>query len=1175
MTAFRKPLGKLLNSDGTINLASGFSGSLDARGFRMEHTASGAPRFVPAAQTVGGGDENWDAQFNLPGSNGVNFGLWALAVSGNDLYVGGAFTTAGGISANNIARWNGSSWSALGSGVNEQVQALAIRGNELYAGGFFTTAGSVNANRIARWNGSWSSLAGAGVNGTVWAVAVNGDDLYVGGEFTTAGAVNASRIARWDGRSWSALGGGVNNTVRALAILGNELYVGGDFTQAGGMSANFIARWNIPGGSWATLGSGASNGVNSGVNALAVKGSELYVGGFFTTAGGIGASRVARWSSGSWSALGSGVADGPLVTGVFALAVLGNGLYAGGSFTTAGGGSANYIARWDTAGNAWSALGSGIGGGVYALAVSGNDLYAGGIFASAGGISASRVARWNIANSSWSALGLGVNNSVGALAVDGNNLYVGGRFTTAGGVNANRIARWNGSWASVGSGANNGVNGDVFALAVGGGSLYLGGRFTMAGTLSASRIAHWNGSNWSALGSGVNNSVAALAVSGSELYVGGFFTAIGGLGVLCIAKWDGNNWFALGSGVVRSVAPDVNALAINGGSLYVGGDFTTAGEKLSNNFGKYLLPNCAAIAVNPSNPTLPAGTAGQPYSQSFTATGGAAPHSFVTNQAALPNGLTLASNGLLSGTPTVFGTFNFTLTATDANGCTGARSYSLTINPPCGTITVNPASLPNGAAGTPYNATITATGGTAPYNFTVSAGALPPGLSLSSAGVLSGTPSSGGTFGFTIKATDNNGCMGTRAYSVTITGGPGPTGLQYYPLPSPVRLLDTRPGESACFAPDIPLGNDAVRTQPAIGACTGIPANAKAIVGNATVVNFISTGFHWITLYPSDAAQPNASNLNFSDNQIVPNQFTVGLGPDGAFKIYSHASTHFIVDITGYYAPPGAGGLYYHPLPAPVRLFESRPGETGCDAPGVPLGNDATRSVLAHRTCASTTIPAAAKAIVGNATVVNFISSGSHWITLYPFGTTEPNASNLNFTANQIVPNWFVVGLSSDGRFNIYSHASTHFIVDVAGYFSDEAADVNGQGLLYNALPAPVRLLDTRPGEVGCDAPGVPLGNDATRAQTAHRTCFGLTVPSTAKAVVGNATVIKFISSGFHWITLYPFGAAQPNASNLNFTNGQIVPNAFWVGLSSDGRFNIYSHAATHFIVDLTGYFAP
>jgi hypothetical protein len=102
-----------------------------------------------------------------------------------------------------------------------------------------------------------------------------------------------------------------------------------------------------------------------------------------------------------------------------------------------------------------------------------------------------------------------------------------------------------------------------------------------------------------------------------------------------------------------------------------------------------------------------------------------------------------------------------------------------------------------------------------------------------------------------------------------------------------------------------------------------------------------------------------------------------------------------------------------------------------------------------------------------------------------------------------------------------------------------------------------------------------PLGNDATRTQTAHRTCFGVTIPSTAKAVVGNATVVNIISSGFHRVTLYPFGVGQPNASNLNFSDNQIVPNAFVVGLGNDGKFNLYSHGSTHFIVDLTGFFAP
>jgi hypothetical protein len=580
--------------------------------------------------------------------------------------------------------------------------------------------------------------------------------------------------------------------------------------------------------------------------------------------------------------------------------------------------------------------------------------------------------------------------------------------------------------------------------------------------------------------------------------------------------------------------------------------------------------NAATLTINPSTTitSQPSGQtvcAGNSATFSVTATGSGLNYQWRKNGANIA-GATSSSYTIASAATADTGTYDVVVVGCDT---VTSNAATLTVNPST-TITTHPASQTRNL-GDSATFSVTAAGTGLAYQWRRN-GVNIAGATSSNFTIGSVTSSDAGNYDVVI-----TGACGNATSDVAVLTVNTSINLVYYPLPFPVRLLDTRPGEQGCFAPGVPLGNNAVRTQQATGTCNGltIPANAKAIVGNATVVNFISTGFHWITLYPSDAQQPNSSNLNFSDNQIVPNNFTVGLGPDGAFNIYSHASTHFIVDVTGYYAPPGAGGLYYHPLPFPVRLFESRPGENGCDAPGAPLGNDATRTVLAHRTCLGATIPSSAKAIVGNATVVNFISTGFHWITLYPFGQPQPNVSNLNFHENHIVPNWFVVGLSSDGKSNIYSHAATHFIVDVAGYFSEEAVDANGQGLLYTALSKPVRLLETRPGEQGCTAPGVPLGNDATLTQSAHGTCFGETIPSAAKAVVGNATVVNFISTGFHWITLYPFGVTQPNASNLNFNDNQIVPNAFWTGLSSDGKFNIYSHGSTHFIVDLTGYFAP
>ena len=134
--------------------------------------------------------------------------------------------------------------------MNKAVNALAVlddgTGPALFAGGTFTTAGGVTARAVAKWDGtSWSAL-GSGWNGNVHALTglLNGD-LVAGGAFTTAGGVSANYIARWNGTSWSALGSGMDFPVRALTTLPNgDVVAGGDFTTAGGVSANNIARWN-------------------------------------------------------------------------------------------------------------------------------------------------------------------------------------------------------------------------------------------------------------------------------------------------------------------------------------------------------------------------------------------------------------------------------------------------------------------------------------------------------------------------------------------------------------------------------------------------------------------------------------------------------------------------------------------------------------------------------------------------------------------------------------------------------------------------------------------------------------------------------------------------------------------------------------------------------------------
>ncbi|MDQ3258194.1 MAG: hypothetical protein M3R15_30630, partial [Acidobacteriota bacterium] len=332
----------------------------------------------------------------------------------------------------------------------------------------------------------------------------------------------------------------------------------------------------------------------------------------------------------------------------------------------------------------------------------------------------------------------------------------------------------------------------------------------------------------------------------------------------------------------------------------------------------------------------------------------------------------------------------------------------------------------------------------------------------------------------------------------------------------------------------------------------------------------------FITLYPSGAARPTVSNLNYVPEQIVPNSFTVGLNAaDGSFNIYASSSMHFIVDITGYYAPPATGGLYYHPLPSPVRLLDTRSGQPACDAPGAPLTGNNSRLQSARLTCNDVTIPAEAQAIVGNATVVNDTGAAGGFVTLYPSGAAQPSVSNLNYSPGQVVPNSFTVGIgASDGAFHIYATSRINFIVDVTGYYSDQAVDTNGTGLLYHPLPSPVRLLDTRGGELACDTPGAPLTGGVARTEPARTACSG--IPDGAQVVVGNATVVNnTIENGNGFVTLFPSGTVLPTVSNLNYVPGQVVANAFTVGLGVDGSFQIYATSRINLIVDVTGYYAP
>lgn len=228
--------------------------------------------------------------------------------SGEKLYVGGHFSSAGTTTAEGVARWDSPGWTALKMTIGFNSTVLATFGQRLYSGLWDTIFPCVS-----RWTGEfWEPFASCDENaflGVLDMLAVETgplQGLYAVGGFTALDNVSANGIAKWDGFSWTPLGGGLSGTARALAVAdfgnGAELYVGGSFTSAGDQSAHNLAKWN--GATWSAVGTGT----NGEVNNLAVGsfGSRpaLFIGGSFTTSGGANIPKLAKWDGTVFSSLG-------------------------------------------------------------------------------------------------------------------------------------------------------------------------------------------------------------------------------------------------------------------------------------------------------------------------------------------------------------------------------------------------------------------------------------------------------------------------------------------------------------------------------------------------------------------------------------------------------------------------------------------------------------------------------------------------------------------------------------------------------------------------------------------------------------------------------------------------------------------------------------------------------
>lgn len=587
---------------------------------------------------------------------GVDGFVFALVLSGSKLYVGGQFSRVGGVEAHNIAVWDRTTrtWSALGEGVTGDgespafVSEILVQGNDVYVAGNFTAAGGNSALNIARWrNGSWSPL-GSGIEGTVNALEYFRGNLYAGGSFTKVGDTVSNGVAYWNGTAWKAMREGVNGYVNDLEVYysfpgDTALVIGGEFTvrvdtlisyygvldnrgrvvgarevtYAGEDFGRSIVLWN--GSGWRLFqsesedeGSGCFSSepirMKDGViRKMHADGTNLYVCGSFDDAFPRGSGAVGNplnnvtyfnrkiYSSfilPLWYPLQGGVN-----ATVNALTISGDEIVLGGDFTRAAYGNmeADHVAIWNKKEQEWIWAGNPTAlAPVEALAMHNNTLYAAGSFLS------QDIGLFDITNYlarltqlGWRTVEGPVQGTPFVLAsAPGDELISGGTILSTDGKISVNVARWNssqGEWNPLTPGSGVASLEDisfVTALAADDDNIFVGGDFDIADTFTVRNVARWERATqtWHPLADGLNGAVYALALDDNgTLYAGGTFSKSGATALNRIARWDGSAWQPLGEGLNGNVL----SLAFHNGTLYVGGNFTAAGGAPAMNVARY------------------------------------------------------------------------------------------------------------------------------------------------------------------------------------------------------------------------------------------------------------------------------------------------------------------------------------------------------------------------------------------------------------------------------------------------------------------------------------------------------------------------------------------------------------------------------------------------------------